>query len=269
MERLKLLCVLGLMMLLLTACFRDAGEQEANPTSVPLENFLAQSSPTDSPQTLIPTLTSTPELAPTKTLAAGGPPIEDGESGTDESTDEAAIIPQRTLPPTLAIPSFTPSGGSTFGDSGITPTNVIGTQPAPDALITPTDFAEIELECVYVVQPNDTLYRIATALDVVVDDLIAVNPALIANPHALQIGQQLAIPHCVVGEVQAAPTTPPDSPVTATPDGSGTRTHTIQVGDSLFRIALQYGVELNALLAANGLSENSIIQPGQELIIPQ
>jgi LysM repeat protein len=42
----------------------------------------------------------------------------------------------------------------------------------------------------------------------------------------------------------------------------------VQTGDNLFRIAINNNVSLDALLSANGLSEASIIQPGQSLALP-
>jgi len=45
--------------------------------------------------------------------------------------------------------------------------------------------------------------------------------------------------------------------------------HTVQEGDTLGFIALSYEVSLEDLLAANNLTEDAIIQPGQVLVIPQ
>jgi LysM repeat protein len=42
----------------------------------------------------------------------------------------------------------------------------------------------------------------------------------------------------------------------------------VQKGDSLWKISKEFGISLNALLVANGLSENSTIQIGQSLEIP-
>lgn len=44
--------------------------------------------------------------------------------------------------------------------------------------------------------------------------------------------------------------------------------HTVQPGETLFRIALRYGVTVEALVAANGLADASRIYAGQVLIIP-
>ena len=44
--------------------------------------------------------------------------------------------------------------------------------------------------------------------------------------------------------------------------------HVVQPGENLFRIALRYGVTVDALVAANGLSSASRIYSGQRLTIP-
>lgn len=49
-------------------------------------------------------------------------------------------------------------------------------------------------------------------------------------------------------------------------DGSG-RTYSVQKGDNLYRIGKKYGVSMQEIIQANGLS-NTTIHPGQELIIP-
>jgi LysM repeat protein len=44
--------------------------------------------------------------------------------------------------------------------------------------------------------------------------------------------------------------------------------HTVQADESLISISILYGVELQALLSANGLTETSVILPGQVLNVP-
>ena len=48
---------------------------------------------------------------------------------------------------------------------------------------------------------------------------------------------------------------------------STSRTYTVQSGDSLWKIATNYGVSVNALKQANGLSSD-LLSIGQILIIP-
>lgn len=60
---------------------------------------------------------------------------------------------------------------------------------------------------------------------------------------------------------------PAPSATTSTPPQSG-GTYTVRSGDSLWAIANRNNVSLSSLLATNGLSESSVIQPGQELKLP-
>jgi LysM repeat protein len=62
-----------------------------------------------------------------------------------------------------------------------------------------------------------------------------------------------------------SPTPPP--PPTARPDGA--TVHIVESGDTLFGIALRYGVSVDELrqLNAGSIGDNDIIQPGQELVI--
>jgi sortase A len=42
----------------------------------------------------------------------------------------------------------------------------------------------------------------------------------------------------------------------------------VQGGDSLWKIAESYGITVDALVEANGISKDDVIHPGQELVIP-
>lgn len=48
----------------------------------------------------------------------------------------------------------------------------------------------------------------------------------------------------------------------------GTVIHVVQPGENLYRIALHYGVTVNQIAAANGLTNTSLIYVGQRLVIP-
>lgn len=51
-------------------------------------------------------------------------------------------------------------------------------------------------------------------------------------------------------------------------DLSGSVIHIVQLGENLFRISQQYGVSMDAIMAANGLPNVDQIYEGQQLIIP-
>lgn len=45
-------------------------------------------------------------------------------------------------------------------------------------------------------------------------------------------------------------------------------THTVRYGETLIRIAMQYGVDYEEIAVANGIANANLIYPGDELIIP-
>ena len=63
-----------------------------------------------------------------------------------------------------------------------------------------------------------------------------------------------------------APTAIPTTVPTTAP--SGEKTHVVQPGENLFRIALYYGMSHETLAAANGIINPDIIYTGQSLTIP-
>lgn len=65
---------------------------------------------------------------------------------------------------------------------------------------------------------------------------------------------------------QVAPPTPTSPPApTATP---GPMLYTVQAGDTMSGIATSFGVTLEELITANGLTDPNLIRPGDVLIIP-
>lgn len=69
----------------------------------------------------------------------------------------------------------------------------------------------------------------------------------------------------------AAPATPEESGepgAVVLPDGAIPQIHEVQSGENLTVIATTYGITVEALMAANGLTDADILQIGQELVIP-
>ncbi len=263
LSRLILTALLLGMVLITSACYKDAGE-DAAPTSNVSRNDLA----TSDVKTSTPTLSSNPTktLLPTPTTA---------QAVVSPTGLRPTITPADDIGPQVQ-PSFTPAPTSTMtpnlpapvtpGLSDIQPT--ITQLPTRDSSAplqaTPTNLASETNPCLYMVQPNDTLYSIARENNVSTGDIIAANPGLFAAGEAtiLQIGWQIQLPGC--GTPTPAGATP-----SGTPPVPGTETtHVVQSGETIYSIARQYSVDPDAIIAANGITNPSLIYPGQTLIIP-
>ena len=71
-----------------------------------------------------------------------------------------------------------------------------------------------------------------------------------------------------IGETPT-PTEPPTAtPTVPVPSPASQTTYTVQAGDTLFEIALRFGVTTSALAKANGITDPALIRPGQVLVIP-
>lgn len=112
----------------------------------------------------------------------------------------------------------------------------------------------------YTVQPGDTLNAIARRFGSSVQAIAQANN--IVNPNLIYVGQQLIIP-----EGGGTVTNPPAPTPQPAPQPGGTF-YTVQPGDTLTRIALRFGVSVQSLALANGLSNINVIFVGQQLTIP-
>lgn len=99
---------------------------------------------------------------------------------------------------------------------------------------------------VKIVQPGDTLYKIAQTYNVSISDILTVNPGI--NPNYIMVGQRLCIP-------LGCP--------------SGYSAYTVRSGDTLSAIAGRHSVTVQALIAANPQITNpNAIAVGQKLCVP-
>jgi len=113
---------------------------------------------------------------------------------------------------------------------------------------------------VYKITKGDTLWGIARKNNVTLNVVLKSNPNLTKNSK-LRIGQEIMIPIGNASEI-----IPSSNAVINVPTGSSS--YTVMGGDSLSKIARLNVVSLVSLMNANGLSQTSIIRPGQILIIP-
>jgi LysM repeat protein len=71
-----------------------------------------------------------------------------------------------------------------------------------------------------------------------------------------------------VSSVTPLPSDPPSTPPTSAPAPVINNTYTIRTGDTVTSIAARFGVSVDAILSANGLTRASIIYAGRALTIP-
>lgn len=116
---------------------------------------------------------------------------------------------------------------------------------------------------VHTVAAYQTLSTIAQAYSVSLDSILTLNNLQVDWP--LQIGQKLVIHP---SQITPSPTPQPLTPIEKlTPASDGKYYHTVQSGESLAWIASLYDVSLNDLMAWNGLSAESILQPNEKLVL--
>lgn len=128
-------------------------------------------------------------------------------------------------------------------------------------------------DCVHEVVQGENLYRLSVRYGVLVNDIARASG--ITNIELISVGQRLTIPGCGTTGQVPPPTSIPTGTVsdggtviqTPVPSAGGVR-HIVQQGETLFEISLRYGVPVNSIASANGISNINMIFLNQELIIP-
>ncbi len=116
----------------------------------------------------------------------------------------------------------------------------------------------------YTVKRGDSLSVIAKRHGLSTRELADLNG--LKNPNAIRIGQVLMIPGYEGGEGAPA-RAPARAPSARPPSLEGAADYVVKPGDSLSKIARQFGVKVADVRAANGLS-GDLIRIGQKLKIP-
>lgn len=106
---------------------------------------------------------------------------------------------------------------------------------------------------IHVVQRGETLFRIAQRYGTTVEDLARLNG--IQNPSALAVGQRLIVPSPPVSPEEAAIGIPTE--------------YTLQVGDTLFKLAAAFGTTEAAIARRNAITNPRLMYVGQRLALQE
>lgn len=168
-----------------------------------------------------------------------------------ETSTPVPNTPTPIPPPTQVIQLFAPT--STLAIAAPTDTNIPTAIPT-ETTIPPTPCSVPAGWFQIVVGANDTLYSIAERYKTTTNQLSAANCITNLNPPA---GSSIYVP--------------PVPTVTSIPCGpyaGWVKTHIVQPGENLFRIALSYGITYPQLQRANCMGASTTIYTGQVLWVP-
>jgi len=171
-------------------------------------------------------------------------------------------------PETLGQPELTNNPATTFVEPSNTvpagtnevlaPTNV----PPPVVETHPQPAAPFGAPTEYTIANGDNFSTVARKFHVSVKAIMDANPGV--EPTKLKIGQKINIPAPVTSVSQG---TNPSAASPAGGGGAGEQTYTVKSGDSLTKIASQFGTTVKAIRSANNLKTDRIVV-GQKLKIP-
>lgn len=138
---------------------------------------------------------------------------------------------------------------------------------AQEFIPTPVEISEVKTELngvtvhVHKVLKGQTLFSVSKAYNVSIDRIAELNPSL---KDGLKAGSIIyipaALPEPVEEEVAVTPPTP-------SPDKKYKK-HTTKWYENIYDVAKRYNVPVDALIAINGLGENTVLSKRQILIIP-
>ncbi len=115
----------------------------------------------------------------------------------------------------------------------------------------------------YIVQPGDTLSRIAQRHGVSAREIVELNK--LEKPDRIRVGQKLTLPSTASAPTPAAAKPSATAAPRALPPGAVE--YRVMPGDTLSHIAVRYGVKVSELREANDLTGDRL-EVGQRLIVP-
>lgn len=241
---------------------------------------------TNQPPTSIPSFTPTGEEFTSASVAqaaeqnqdTGGPELqqeatEEEQSGVDPLFLSAtALVEQATQ--SVLDETATAEGPPVVVPTD-PPTNEPAQQPPPTATSAPQQPQQPPVsgaDCVHEVRAGENMFRLSLLYGVPIVDIASRSG--VANPNIILVGQRLTIPGCGTTGAVPPPTSVPTQafgtggPTTDTAARAGGVIHTVSQYETLFEISLLYGVPMNDIAIANGITNPNLIIIGDQLTIP-
>ena len=163
---------------------------------------------------------------------------------TGDGLPSLPFLSTDTPTPTLTFTPLPPTATPT-----ITLTPTITPTPTPSGPVT------------YIVESGDTLFSIAEQFGISIDQLLAYNPEIAANPNSIGVGSQIIIP--------AADSPLPSKTALPTNLAPGARIeYVVETGDTLQSIAAQFNSTAEAIATASKILVTDVLFVGKVLIVP-
>lgn len=239
-------CIGLALLVLLAGCYQSANEPEQQEPQLPSGVATFTPPAANVPITAVAAVDSEPSPTPR--------PVEAPLQDIDPLNLTATAIIARATQTQAALNA----GEQAPGDPA-----ALVTPAVPPATVESAPGAGLQGDdCIHVVQASDVgLSYIATLYGVTVADIQQANN--LANVELIHIGNELVIPGCgSTGYQQAA------APAEGCTPAAYRLVHTVQTGENLFRIALNYGLDVNELALANCIPDPALIRVGQQIFIP-
>jgi LysM repeat protein len=210
--------------------------------------------------------------APVAAAAVAAVPVAADSSSADSgASDAVALTPWQATDQPAAAPA--PVVATAPAAAAVaTPPRVVSETPlvaeAPVAQELAAPAADASQPTTYVLRSGDNLTRLAAQYGTSIDAILAANG--ISNANKIYVGKTLVIPTADAPTQPALAADQPPAPVAEVPtasDATGSR-YTVRPGDSATSIARQFGVDVDVLLATNGITNRNRVYIGQTLTIP-
>ncbi len=183
-------------------------------------------------------------------LSAPPPPAQPTAVPTEQTAPATAVTQITPDAPTATapLPTNTPA-----------PATTAAPQPTATSWVTPT--AQPDGKILYTVQEGESLLYIADLFNIPLDNLMTYND--IGRDEVLQVGESLIIGYAILPDGSTIMPGNPQGRIKT----DGTMVHVVTAGDTFIGIATTYNLTIDALFEVSGLDKNSVLQPGQEVVV--